>query len=581
MNTNRHPPIGLKFTEEMQGYLTDQQTLFENGYRLGKSADKQFKVHLTIRTNDLDRFLESPSHQAQAIGYVESSLMGGRRPVLQGTFNLLVDTSDRSRKEMRYRLMFEDAQGKPFTLSGFKNIQSAFGPHVWRDTTTLFTNLYQGHLRAEEESGATIFATGILRITPGGFLRQLTTFHVDAPTFFTRVASLTRFGGLFLHALWECYRPNLHTKMGKFEREIPLYTTQGVHDAGVTVHPFSTGDGLGISLLRFQRVSTDDVVLILHGLTLSSDMFIMPEHNNLVQYLLDHGYGDVWSLDFRMSNRYAYNLQRNRFNLDDIALFDHPEAVATVRRAIGEGKRIHVICHCLGSLSFMMSLAAQKVTGIRSAISNSVALTPSIPPWSRMKLTVGPWICQNILGIEYLNPGWRREPGWSIGKVMGWLASLFHTECDSPECHMLCFMWGSGSPALYKHENMADQTHRRSGDLFGGVSMNYYRHVLKMVKAKHSAVKFAPDDPQYNTLPDNYLEKANEIKTPILFITGQQNRVFSDSNIECYQHMNKAAPGLHELHVFPNYGHQDVFMGKHADRDVFPRLLAHLRKHSH
>ena len=48
---------------------------------------------------------------------------------------------------------------------------------------------------------------------------------------------------------------------------------------------------------------------------------------------------------------------------------------------------------------------------------------------------------------------------------------------------MLSLMWGTGWPALYSHEQLADITHRRGGDLYGATSMHYYRHVLKMVSA--------------------------------------------------------------------------------------------------
>src|SRR4051795_8971806 len=103
------------------------------------------------------------------------------------------------------------------------------------------------------------------------------------------------------------------------QREIPLYTLEGVPDAEITHHPFTTADKLGLSLLRFNRDRGDsgDSVLIIHGLTTSTDMFIMPEHYNLVRYLLDHGFKDVWTLDFRMSNRFSYNLFVHRFNMDD------------------------------------------------------------------------------------------------------------------------------------------------------------------------------------------------------------------------------------------------------------------------
>ena len=36
---------------------------------------------------------------------------------------------------------------------------------------------------------------------------------------------------------------------------------------------------------------------------------------------------------------------------------------------------------------------------------------------------------------------------------------------------------------------------------------------------------------------------------------------------------------LAELHVLPNYGHQDVFMGKNRGADIFPRLTEFMNKH--
>ncbi|WP_442498866.1 alpha/beta fold hydrolase [Methylobacter sp. sgz302048] len=576
MNTNTQAPIAFQFTEEMKGYLAVGQTSFDDGYTQGQADDSYFMFHLTIKTDDVDQFLASPEHRAQAIGYVEGDLVGGRRPVLLGVFNLFVDTSDRNRKEMRYRLFFENAEGKPFTLSGFKSIQNDVGPDVWGDTTTLFTNLYQGHLQADQEAGATPYASGILHIQLADFMHQLTTMRADAPTFPARLGAVECFGRFFFGALWETYAPSLMPKAGAFEREIPLYTTEGVQGAEITTHPFTTADGLGLSLLRFQKAPCDDVVVIIHGLTTSSDMFIMPEHYNLVQYLLDNNFTDVWTLDYRMSNRYSYNLHRNRYNMDDIAQFDHPAAIAAVRRAVGEGRRIHVICHCLGSVSFMMSLFGKAVTGIRSVIANSVSLTPRVPAWSKVKLNAGPFLCDYLLSVEYINPYWRREPGWSLGKALGWLISAFHRECDSPECHVLSFMWGTGFPALYNHDNLHDVTHRRGGDLYGGVGVHYYRHVLKMVNANNTAVKFETDNPKYQNLPDDYFAYADEIETPVLFMTGQQNRVFTDSNIVCHERLEKIVPGRHQLQVFPNYGHQDVFMGKNVHVDIFPRLLEFL-----
>lgn len=362
------------------------------------------------------------------------------------------------------------------------------------------------------------------------------------------------------------------------QREIPLYTLEGVQDAEATTHWFTTQDGLGLSLLRFCRKPCKDVVVIIHGLTTSSDMFIQPEHYNLVSYLLDHGFTDVWTLDFRMSNRHSYNLVPNDWSMDDCAVFDHPAAIEKVRQVAGHDVAIHVICHCLGSMSFVMSLFGGTVTGIRSCIANSVTLTPNVPTWSRIKGTIFPFFMERVLQQPYVSPRWSEDPRLTIGKLLSKAVSLFHRECDVPACHMLSLMWGTGWPALYFHENLADVTHRRGGDLYGAVGLNYHRHVLKMLRNGGRTVKMKPNDPTYKSLPSDYFAGAAELKTPVLFMTGETNNVFRDSNIRCHREVEAIVPGRHELVVFPRYGHQDVFMGNRVHEDVFPRLLQFLVK---
>jgi cholesterol oxidase len=100
-----------------------------------------------------------------------------------------------------------------------------------------------------------------------------------------------------------------------------------------------------------------------------------------------------------------------------------------------------------------------------------------------------------------------------------------------------------------------------------------------MIKAANTAVKYETDNAKYAALPDNYLQWARDIRTPILFITGQDNRVFTDSNIMTHKRLEEISPGRSELQVFANYGHQDTFMGKNCHVDIFPRLLQFLDKY--
>ncbi len=356
----------------------------------------------------------------------------------------------------------------------------------------------------------------------------------------------------------------------------PRYTLEGVAGAEVSMHPFATDDGLGLYLTRFRRADCDDVVLVIHGLTAASDMFIMPEHRNLVTALLDGGFTDVWALDFRMSDRLPYDAETHRYTLDDIAHYDHPAAIREIRRHIGD-RRLHVVSHCLGSMSFSMSLFGGVVDGIASLVSNSVSLTPRVPAWSRIKLAVGPGLAEYVLGLSFIDSRFGDAPPLTRGWMLSRLVSLFHRECGVRACHMISFMWGSGHPATYRHENLTPVTHRRIADLLGPSGVHYYRHIRKMVRAGH-AVRYDPSDPRHAGLPANYLENAAQITTPMLLLSGDQNHVFPGANAATYEALEKVRPGLQEFESLPGYGHFDPFTGVNSHADVYPKVLDFLKR---
>ncbi len=83
----------LAFTEEMKGYVTFGESDFDRGYRAGKDAGTAFMFHLTIETQDIDRFIADPRHTARAEGWIDSDVFGGKLPVDEGVFNLFVEES--------------------------------------------------------------------------------------------------------------------------------------------------------------------------------------------------------------------------------------------------------------------------------------------------------------------------------------------------------------------------------------------------------------------------------------------------------------------------------------------------------
>jgi hypothetical protein len=100
-----------------------------------------------------------------------------------------------------------------------------------------------------------------------------------------------------------------------------------------------------------------------------------------------------------------------------------------------------------------------------------------------------------------------------------------------------------------------------------------------MLQAGH-AVKYDTKDSRYDALPDNYLENAANVETPLLLLAPERNKVFTDSNNHLHGILEKVAPGRHELAVLPGYGHLDPLIGKNSHTDVFPRITDFLKRHS-
>jgi hypothetical protein len=93
-------------------------------------------------------------------------------------------------------------------------------------------------------------------------------------------------------------------------------------------------------------------------------------------------------------------------------------------------------------------------------------------------------------------------------------------------------------------------------------------------------VKYDDAEPRHAHLPDDYLAAAAKGGPPMLFLTGEHNRVFGDSVVQEHEAMSRetADPDRYELFVAPGYGYVDTIIGRDAHRDVFPHLLDFLHR---
>ena len=194
----------VRFTEEMLGHVTFGETDFARGAQPDRDGSSAFKFHLTIEVEDIESFGNDPLRPATATGYVVADAFGGKLPVEQGWFNLFVDVQP-GIKHMLYRLWFRDGVGNPLTMTGFKLVKDDAGFDVWKDTTTLFTRVLQGHVAEGDDDTATVLASGTIIIRARDFAKQLTTFRAGGPSIGAKLGALVKFGVIFTQQLAEAY----------------------------------------------------------------------------------------------------------------------------------------------------------------------------------------------------------------------------------------------------------------------------------------------------------------------------------------------------------------------------------------
>ena len=124
-----------------------------------------------------------------------------------------------------------------------------------------------------------------------------------------------------------------------------------------------TSDGRAIRLNRHQAGDKGPVVLAPGYGTSTLAWTIDTVGTNFPEYLAEQGY-DIWLLDYRASP--VLPAASTDYTIDDIATRDWPAAIAKVREVSGADS-VQVVPHCVGSMSFLMALAAG-MQGVRSAL---------------------------------------------------------------------------------------------------------------------------------------------------------------------------------------------------------------------
>src|ERR1700739_4278861 len=341
------------------------------------------------------------------------------------------------------------------------------------------------------------------------------------------------------------------------------------------VIPFVAGDGRVGNVVHVVRPSSSGTVpspprrgpvLLVPGAGVRANIFRAPVEVTVVDALLDDGF-DVWLENWRAS----IDFPRNEWTLDQAAAFDHPAAVRAVLEHTGHD-RLKALVHCQGSTSFLMAATAGLLPEVTTIVSNAVSLHPVVPRLARWKLD---WFHRPIRALtSYLDPHWGVEaPDAIAAAITAWVRAV-HRECTNTVCRIASFTYGVGHPTLWSHALLNDATHDWVKGEFGPVPLTFFYQMTQCIDAGHliAANRF----PQ---LPATFGVDAPRTDAAITLLAGQQNAGFlSESQERTFDYFTAKGNGQYDLHVLPEYGHLDMFMGKDAARDVFPTILDALRK---
>jgi len=306
--------------------------------------------------------------------------------------------------------------------------------------------------------------------------------------------------------------------------------------------------------------------LLVHGAGVRANIFNPPTSKNIVAMLAEAGY-DVWLENWRGS----IDFEPNQWNLDQVALNDHPAAVKTVVEQTGV-EEIKAIIHCQGSTSFMIAAALGLVPEVKLILSNAVSLHPIVPKYSEFKLKV--YLPLVKLVSKYLNPQWGLHAPDLRSKFFRMVVKLSHQEDDTLVGKFVSFTYGAGFPALWELENLDEITKDWIQHEFAEVPMSFFDHIKKCVN--HTAlVPFK----HRSGLPASYVDPPPRTDARIVLFGGEKNLCFKPQSQEyTYQYLNALHPNYHKLHILKGYSHLDVFLGKNAHKDVFPLMLQELNQ---
>jgi cholesterol oxidase len=207
----------LEVTEWMRGYIGMGATDVDAGFAAGIDANTRFEHEVVIKMDDIDRFISEPTHAATMVGHVQCEALGGRRELVNGTFNMLVDAPAPGLKLMFYRMPLTDGRGPHVTVLGHKTIHDDHSLDLWSDITTLAVQVFEGDVAGPEIATAAMgpanaplerrIAAGKIHIETSDGFRSARSFRAPGASKGDAILAVEKFVSFYLSHLWTVFAP--------------------------------------------------------------------------------------------------------------------------------------------------------------------------------------------------------------------------------------------------------------------------------------------------------------------------------------------------------------------------------------
>ncbi|XP_059054184.1 lipase 3-like [Achroia grisella] len=348
-------------------------------------------------------------------------------------------------------------------------------------------------------------------------------------------------------------------------------------------HTVTTEDGYILTAFRIltncQESSKRHPVLLMHGIFDSSDVWIIPDKDTAIGYILAKNCYDVWAHNHR-GNRYSrkhveYNpdtdMEYWNYSFDEHGHFDVPAIVDYILR-VTQRQKISYIGHSQGTTDFFV------MTSLRPEYNDKIHVAIHLAPVAWMTNIANP-ILKVVSQATQLLKIFLDSSGNS--------ELLSHDQPIHFIFEILCQVFSNSfcSTSLYAATGYVNGTIPSKtleiafGHLLSGTSSKSLAHFGQLINSKH----FQRYDEgvegnvkRYGTsIPPQY--NVSLISSPIVLICGENDWLSSLKDIDT---LSSELPNLVENYVVPepSWSHHNHVWGVKAPKYVFPKILEYLEK---